>query len=150
MRMCKSQEEIKKKRERDGGGEEERRCHKLLRGEIIATCRAWEAVCVCVCGYKPLHSNALLLSPWTGEPPSVCSQTVYKPNSRSAAGIRSKHEDNGLIQYREETCPPLLHNGLIWQQEPQTQNDSNAKQRRTERKYVVQHKINGLNRNNSE
>lgn len=51
-------------------------------------------VCVHVCVYKPLHFSALLLSQWTGEPPSVCSTSVYKSSSRFAAGIRSKLEDN--------------------------------------------------------
>lgn len=108
-----------RERWRGRGGEEmpqaaERRnnCHMQSSRSCVCVCLCTR---VCLCVYKPLHSNALLLSRWTGEPPSVCSQTVYKPNSRSAAGIRSKHEDNGLIEYREETCPTLLHNGLIWQ-----------------------------------
>ena len=70
-------------------------CHKLLRGEIIATCRAWEAACVFVCVDKPLHFSALLLSQWTGEPPSVCTLAVYKPNSSFATGIRSKKKTMG-------------------------------------------------------
>lgn len=37
--MSKSQEEIRKRREGEVE-ERRRRCHKLLKGEIIATCRA--------------------------------------------------------------------------------------------------------------
>lgn len=64
------------------------------------------SVCVLMCVYKPLHFIALLLSQRTGEPPSVCSVSVYKSSSRFAAGIKSRLKDNGLIQYREDTHGP--------------------------------------------
>lgn len=72
-------------------------------------------VCVCI-----KHSTSVLCY-YLGEqgnlPLSAPRQTVYKPSSRCAAGIRSKQGDNGLLQHREGTCPTALHNGLIWQQE---------------------------------
>lgn len=99
-RRKKSQEEIRWMRgwemgEMPRAAERRDNCHM----------QSWRGrACVFVC--LLINHFISVLCYYLGEqgnlPPSALRQTVYKPHRRYAAGIRSKHGDNGLKQSRQE------------------------------------------------